>query len=187
MVRRGAARTELALAFASVLATACGGGKAKPDTPVGVTAGENGAAVPTLARRPAVAFAFDSLDERPVSSDALRGKPTVLAFVTTWDLTSQAEVDFLVNMAKNDERRVNYALVALEEPRDRELVEVYAQKLGVAFPVALGDKETIAGRGPFGDVHNVPTVVILDREGRVAWQKAGLAKSDELRAALRGL
>ena len=49
-----------------------------------------------------------------------------------------------------------------KQPQDRELVEVYAQKLGVDFPTALADAATIAGGGAFGDVHNVPTVAVLD-------------------------
>jgi hypothetical protein len=145
-----------------------------------------GVSVPTSAQS-VIVFKYDSLDERPVSSQALRGRPTVVAFVTTWDIGSQAQVDFLVAMAKNDGDKNNYALVALQERQDREIVELYRSKLGVTFPVALADRETIAGGGPFGDVHNVPTVVILDREGRIVWQKVGLAKSDELRTGMRGL
>jgi len=160
------------------LAAALGCAPAKRPDPVGVSA---------IAREQGIAFSYDSLDERPVSSAATRGKPVVLAFITTWDLASQAQVDFLVPMAKNDGDKVSYLLVALQERQDRELVEVYRTKLGVTFPVALGDRETIAGGGPFGDVHNVPTVVVLDREGRRVWQKAGLSKNDEIRAALRTL
>jgi hypothetical protein len=44
---------------------------------------------------PALEFEFDSLDERPVSSAAMRGKPSVLAFVTTSSLAAQAQVIFL--------------------------------------------------------------------------------------------
>jgi predicted transcriptional regulator len=49
--------------------------------------------------------------------------------------------------------------------------------------VALGDPETVAGRTGFGAM-SVPTVVVLDAEGRMAWRKNGLAKSDELRQVL---
>jgi hypothetical protein len=135
----------------------------------------------------AVAFAYDSLDARPVTSAAMRGKPTILAFVTTYDLGCQAQVNYLVAMAKNDGENVNYVLVALEKREERELVEVYRTNLGVTFPVALADEPTIGGGGPLGDVHKIPTVVVLDRRGRIAWKKAGLAKSDEIRAAMRGL
>ena len=136
-----------------------------------------------------VTFAYDSIDAQPLSSEATRGHPTVLAFITTYDLSSQAQVNFLVAMAKNDKAkgRVNYGLVALQESVDRELVEVYRTNLGVTFPVAMADRGTIAGGGVFGDVHHVPTVVILDREGRIVWRRSGLAKSEEIRAGLRGL
>jgi hypothetical protein len=138
-----------------------------------------------------VDFSFDSLDERPVTSAATRGKPTVLAFISTYDLESQAQVDYLAGMAKRDGDRVNYAIVALEPPANRELVEAFrrfvVEKFGVTLVAALGDPATVAGGGPFGDVHVVPTVVVLDREGRVAWRRTGLSKSDEIRAAMSRL
>jgi hypothetical protein len=138
-----------------------------------------------------VDYSFDSLDERAVSSVALRGKTTVLAFITTFDLESQAQVDYLAAMAKNDGPRVNYVVVALEPPESRELVEGFRgflkEKFGVSLVTALGDPATIAGGGPFGDVHVVPTIVILDHTGKIAWRKTGLAKPDEIRAVMHRL
>jgi hypothetical protein len=135
-----------------------------------------------------VDFVFDSLDERPTSAEATRGKPTVLAFVKTASLPAQAQVDFLVAMARNDAERVNYAVVAIEDRENRELVELYKKSLSIPFPVAMADPETLAGAGAFGDVRGVPVTVILDRRGRVVWRADGrLAQSGELRAALRGL
>ena len=157
---------------------ACGG-PAKPAPVVGVSAQPD--------NRAPIEFEFDSLDNRPVNAASTRGAPTIIAFAATWDLMSQAQVDFLVKMAKHDGAAVHYALVALQESKDRELVEVYSQKLGVEFPVALADAATIAGGGPFGDVHNVPTVVVLDREGRIVWLHPGVAKSGEIRAAMHGM
>jgi hypothetical protein len=165
------------VALVSACAFGCGGSK-KPDPVVGVSAQPDG--------RAPIDFEFDSLDERPVNSASTRGAPTVIAFAATWDLMSQAQVDFLVPMAKHDGDSVHYLLVALQEAKDRELVEVYAQKLNVEFPVALADAATIAGGGPFGDVHNVPTVVVLDKQGRLVWLHPGVAKSSEIRAAMHG-
>jgi hypothetical protein len=134
-----------------------------------------------------ITFAFDSLDARPVTNASVAGKPAVIAFVTTWDLSSQAQVDFLVPMAKKDGASVAYVLVALQGRRDRELVEVYASQLGVKFPVALADDGVLGADGPFGDVKTVPTVVILDRAGRMVWRHVGLARSEEIREGLGGL
>ena len=134
-----------------------------------------------------VEFSYDSIDARPVNSQTLRGKVAVVAFITTGDLVSQAQVGFLVVMAKNDGDKVNYALVALQDGTSRELVEGYRDALKVTFPMALGDVATTAGGGPFGDVHTVPAIVVLDAQGRVAWRKTGLAKADELREHMKGL
>jgi hypothetical protein len=170
----------------------CGGSKAAlrldppaPEALPGVTSGLN----------PPVDFAFESLDERLVSADATRGAPTVIAFVTTSSLSSQAQVDFLVAMAKHDvdptapaKDRVHYAVVALESNENREIVALYQKALSIPFPVALADPQTLAGTGPFGDVSAVPVTVLLDRAGRVVWRSDGrVVKSAEMRALMRGL
>ena len=138
----------------------------------------------TLPPAPPPTYAFDSLDRRSVSSEAFRGKPTVMTFVTTYDMLSQGQVDFLLAMAKHDADRVNYVMVALQNGEERELVETYRDTLGVTFPVALGDAATIAGKGPLGDVHQVPTTLVFDAEGHETWRKTGIARSEELRAAI---
>ena len=176
--RRATSRAFLLLA---ALLTACGGsGDSKgPATPAGVS-------VPPAS--PPVTFTFDSLDDRPVSSEVSRGKPAVLAFVTTGSLPAQAQVDFLVTMSANDADRVFYAVVSLDPRENRELVEIYRKSLNIKFPVAMADDTTRAGTGPFGDVTAVPVTILLDRLGRVVWRVDGrVAKSDELRGAMRGL
>jgi hypothetical protein len=169
-----------ALALALLIA-ACGGGRSAI-TPVGVS-DKPGTG---LSDRP-VSYVFDPLDERPVSSAAYRGKPTVLAFVTTGDIVGQAQVDYLVAMAKNDVGKVNYALVAIHPRKEIVLVEAYVAALRIEFPVALGDTAAMAAKGPFGEIAAVPTVVVLDRQSRVVWKHTGLAKADELRGHLRRL
>ena len=170
----------LRVAVVAMLALTLGCGGSHSAAPVGVSS------VPLSADRMPAKFEYDSLDDRPVSSASMKGRLAVIAFITTWDIASQAQVDFLVPMSKRDGDRVAYALVALQERRDRELIEVYRTKLGVTFPVALADPETVAGTGPFGDVHVVPTVVVLDREGRVIWRSVGLARSEDIRREMRG-
>jgi hypothetical protein len=169
-------------AFAAwTLAAALGCGKGGPPS-----AAPPGA--PPVSSREPVDFAFDSIDDRVVDAESTRGAITVIAFVTTENLASQAQLDFLVAMAKHDGTRVHYAAVALEPKESREIVELYRKALSIPFPVALADARTLAGDGPFGDVRTVPAVVILDRAGRVAWRTEGhVARSDELREAMRGL
>jgi hypothetical protein len=170
-----------ATSSALAVLAACGGasGSAVPEEKPGASTGEVHAPID---------FDFDSLDDRAVSSEATRGKPTVLAFVTTGSLPAQAQVDFLLAVAQHDADTVHYAVVALEARENRELVELYRRALSIPFPVALADPTTASGGGPFGDVTGVPVTVVLDRAGRIALRVAGrVVHSDELRGALRGL
>jgi thiol-disulfide isomerase/thioredoxin len=177
---RRATSSALLVSLAALLPACGGSSEAKgPATPAGVS-------VPSASGP--VSFSFDSLDDRPVSSEVSRGKPAVLAFVTTGSLPAQAQVDFLVTMSSNDGDKVFYAVVSLDPRENRELVEIYRKSLGIKFPVAMADEATRAGTGAFGDVTTVPVTILLDRSGRVVWRVDGrVAKSDELRDAMRGL
>ena len=159
------------------------GPKTGEGPPVGISTKEGSS--PPIDK--AVSFAFDSLDERPVTSESMRGKPTVIAFITTGDIVGQAQVSYLVHMAKNDGERVNYVVVALHPRKELILVDSYRRTLGVEFPVALGGPSATTAAGPFGEIPAVPTIVILDRDGRIVWKHTGLAKSEELRGHMRGL
>ena len=167
-----------------LLLFACGP-KKDEGPPVGMST-KDGNAVP-LSDKPTT-YAFDPLDdERPVNSEAHRGKPVVMAFVTTGDLQSQAQVGFLNAMAKNDADKVNYALVAIHPRKEIILVDTYRKATGVEFPVALADGAAMSAAGPFGEIPAVPTVVVLDRFGKLVWKHTGLAKADEIRAHVKNL
>lgn len=172
----------LALLVALVVSV-MGGCASRPPEPVVGVSEKPGPAFPDNP----VTYVFDTLDERPVSSAAHRGKPTILTFVTTGDIVGQAQVDYLVAMAKNDGAKVNYALVAMHPRKEIVLVEAYMSALKVEFPVALGDRSVMSPQGPFGEISAVPTVVVLDREGKIVWKHTGLAKADELRGHMRRL
>ena len=142
-----------------LVAAACGpacGPKEGEGPPVGIST-KSGAPLEKVDKE--TVFVFDSLDERPVSSESMRGKPAVIVFVTTGDLVGQAQVSYLVHMAKNDGDRVQYAMVALHPRKEAILVEAYKSTLGVEFPVALAEAGVMSDKGPFGEIPAVPTTV----------------------------
>ena len=164
--------------FALLLA-GCASAKERPADPPGVS---------LQPVRAPIDFSFDAVGDAPLTAESTRGSPTVISFITTSSLSSQAQADFLVAMAKNDGDRVHYALVVLETQENRELVALYKKALSIPFPVALADSQTVAGASAFGDVSTVPVTVLLDRAGRLVWRIEGrVAKSGEMRAAMRGL
>ncbi len=102
-----AARAGRRCAGFAVALAACGsvggGGPLPSEAPVDGSAARRLAFRRRGTRTPPVDFVFESLDDRPRRSEATRGSPPVLAFVTTSSLSSQAQVDFLVAMARHDE------------------------------------------------------------------------------------
>ena len=171
-----------ALALVVVLA-ACGP-KQGEGPPVGVSTNDGTA---TLSDKPTV-YAFDSLDEdRPINSDVLKGRVVVLAFITTGSFEAQAQANYLNAMAKNDGDKTFYGLLALHPRKEIVLVETYRSSIGLKIPIALADGGATSAAGPFGEIPAVPTVVVLDRFGKLVWKHTGLAKADEIRAQIRNL
>lgn len=110
-----------------------------------------------------------------------------MGFITTYDVASQAEVRFLVGLGRTHAPRLNVAFVVLEGRENRPLIEAFAAALSIPYPVAIADAETLEGQGPFAGLHHVPSVVILDRQGREVWRHLGLIKEAELEQAVRAV
>lgn len=125
-------------------------------------------------------FSFAGVEGAPISAGSLRGRVTVLLFATTFDLPSQAEAKRLEDLFRTYAPRINAVLVIMEAPKYVELVRSYRDVLGLSYPVAMADSETMRGNSALGDVRAVPTWVIVDREGRLRFRGSGQLKPDEL-------
>jgi hypothetical protein len=154
-------------------------------------AAERPAAQPLFAETPRgspLHFHYELADGKGIlAAEALRGQPAVISFLTTYDLASQAQARFLSGISRRHAATLHAAAVVLEPPDNRPLVVAFRDALRLDFPVAIADAPLIAGEGPFGDVHAVPSTVVLDSEGRLVWRHVGLAKEDEIENVLRGL
>ena len=137
---------------------------------------------------PPLHFQYPLIDGRNwIGSETLRGRPTVLGFLTTYDVASQAQARFLNGIVRRLAGRVQVAIVMLEPVDNRPLIMAFRDGLDLGYPVALGDAALISGAGPFGDVHVVPATVVLDADARLVWKKIGLAREAEIEKVLRDL
>jgi hypothetical protein len=80
--------------------------------------------------------------------------------------------------------RANAAAVVLEAPAYAELLPAYRETLALPYPVVMADFATQQRQGPFGDIQNVPTLVVLDRGGREVWRHQGALEARDIEAAL---
>jgi hypothetical protein len=135
-----------------------------------------------------LSFQYQLIDGRSwLASESLRGRPAVLGFLTSYDLASQAQARFLNGIARRLGGRVQVGAIMLERIENRPLIIAFRDGLDLSYPVAMGDPDLIAGRGPFGDVQAVPATVVLDAEARLVWKKLGLTAEEEIEKVLQGL
>lgn len=169
---RRCSRTALAL---GLLALGAGCGASSTTAPV----------APLPARAEPIAFGFPPTGDDVVNSDTTRGRVTVLVFITTFDLVSQLVVRRVGEVIVRFRPRANAAAVVLEAPQYAELLSAYRESLSLPFPVVMADFATQQGRGAFGDITQVPTTVVLDRDGREVWRHQGPLGPDEIESVLR--
>jgi hypothetical protein len=129
-------------------------------------------------------FAYRALDGSLIRSSDLHGRMTLILFVTTYDVASQAQARIAQHVLRRHTPRINVLLVVLEAPHHKPLIQAFAQSLGLRYPVVFGDANTIAGRGAFSGLRHVPSVVVLDRSGRERWRHVGLIRQPALRDAI---
>ena len=131
-----------------------------------------------------IEFRFPASDDQVVSSETTRGRATALLFITTYDLASQLVVKRLSDVVVGFTPRANAAAVVIEAPTYAELLPAYRESLALPYPVVMADFATQQGGGPFGSIQNVPTLVVLDRNGREVYRHQGALESREIEAAL---
>jgi hypothetical protein len=130
-------------------------------------------------------FTFGTLDGGELSSDTTRGRTTALLFVTTYDLPSQAEAELLRDLLTVHKPRANGAIVMLEPPRAAPLAQVWADALGLKLPIAMASPNLLSGDSQLGRIEGVPTLIVLDRRGRLVARAAGAQSREQIAAHLR--
>lgn len=167
------ARAELwavALAASASLALACSSAPAP--------------SVPTGRKGKPIDFRYGSPNGEILSSESTRGRVTALLFVTTFDLPSQLMAKRLEAVTRRHKPRTNAGAVALEAPNSAPLVDVFRTSLGLSYPVALTNSTRLGERGPFGDVDQVPVLVVLDQRGVEVARATGVVTEQEIDQAL---
>lgn len=129
-------------------------------------------------------FSFGTIDGQELSSDTTRGRTTALLFVTTYDLPSQAEAQLLRDILATHRPLANGAIVMMEAPRTAELARVWADSIRVKLPIAMASPTLMAGESELGRIVGVPTLIVLDRSGRLRARREGTLTREEMVEAL---
>ena len=121
----------------------------------------------------------------PFSVAGSRANATIVYFFTTWCVLCQA-MEGAVAQAAAQGAPDGIQVVGIALDREgRRLIAPWVAATRPPYPVLVGGAEVAAGRTAFGPIPAVPTVLILDREGRPRQGASGLVTAGELLEAAR--
>jgi len=131
------------------------------------------------ARKPAPDF---SLGENRLSG--LKGKVVLLNFWATWCVGCKQEIPWFMDFQTlYQPKGLEVVGVSLDD-EGWKVLKPYLAEHPMNYTVALGN-DAVADL--YGGVDALPTTVLIDREGRIAYQHAGVVDRAECEKEIQGL
>lgn len=139
--------------------------------------------LPNLRGKKAPQFTLRNMEGRKVSLEDYKGKAVLINFWATWCAPCKLEMPWFVELHKQYAPEGFEILgVSEDEPRDRPEIGKFAQKIGINYPILLGDD---AASKAYGGVEFLPTSYYVGRNGKVIEETAGLVSRDEIEANIK--
>lgn len=135
------------------------------------------------AREPAPAFELADLAGNRAALEDYKGKAVYLNFWTTWCKWCKKEMPALESVYR-DYQGKGLVVLAIDVGEDAGKVERYIRENEYSFPVLLDDDKSVSEA--YG-VRSIPVSVLLDTEGRVAYQFVGAMNENQMRSAIDSL
>jgi len=132
--------------------------------------------------RPAPDVTFVSLEGEKISTTALRGKVAIVNFWATDCVPCRKEMPQLAQTyARYRSQGLEVIAVAMRHDPPNYVMS-YAERNRLPFKVALDPMGELARA--FGDIQTTPTLVVIDKRGRILEQVQGEPDFDALRRLL---
>ncbi len=112
----------------------------------------------------------------------LKGRWVVVNFWATWCAPCVKEIPDIAAFAKEQGDKVRVLGIALDWDNEKQVL-AFARKVGHSYPLVLG---TEASEKSFGKMKGLPTTIVYDPEGKVAYKKTGTVTRELLSRIVKG-
>jgi thiol-disulfide isomerase/thioredoxin len=119
---------------------------------------------------PAPGFQLKDLDGKDLNLESSKGKVVLLNFWATWCGPCREEIPGLIALQQRYKDQLRIIGLVVDADDDKEVQQIVTTE-GINYPVALADSNT---RIEYGGISALPTVFIINTEGRVVQKHVGL-------------
>lgn len=147
-----------------------------------MTAAALGAAAVSAAPAPAkpLEAKLDRLEGGKLKLSELRGQPVLLELWATWCLPCREQAEIVREVAAELAGR-SVAVLAVNQGEGDKVVQKYLAQHPSHYPVVLDRWQVVSAHL---QVNELPALVLLDRDGRVAGLRLGLTRRGDLLSLL---
>jgi cytochrome c biogenesis protein CcmG/thiol:disulfide interchange protein DsbE len=135
----------------------------------GVTEEQTNTQAASQNRDAAPGFRLQGLNQKTIDSSSVH-KPMFVAFWATWCSFCQKEMPYFDKLAQEYKGRVEFAAINLTHQDSVKRVEAYMKDHKYQIPVYLDHDGKVTDSF---QVLSIPTVILLDHQGRLAYKKVG--------------
>ena len=114
-----------------------------------------------------------------------KGQPLMVNFWATWCDPCRREIPLLKSL-RHERAAESLEIVGIAVDFQDAVMD-YTRKIGIDYPVLIGEKDGMAAIDAFGMDTVFPFTVFADKEGRIFTVKVGELHSDEAKVILDGL
>jgi len=129
----------------------------------------------------ATVVANGAAGEKAFSLAAVRGKPVILDFWATWCGPCQAEMPIIDGLARRFKDQ-GLVVVGVNTSDAPGLAERFVARKGVTFPIVFDEGNDVAHKF---QVDNLPTLVVISKEGKVVAVRHGLTSESDLERLIK--
>ena len=117
-----------------------------------------------------------TIDGQPWRLSDYKGRVVAILFFATWCKHSRKEIGYLTELRKELGAK-GFSVVGLAYNSDPSNVVRFAADRGLEFPVAVYGADQ---KKAYGSIKGVPSILLVNREGRLGGKSSGLVSKEAL-------